>query len=343
MDIDLPVDAAYAAAHRWPGARRAVAPRAAVLMALRLAADAPAAWPWHLDAPVQAMLAAHAAELAGWIALRHRGRPRVVGLAGGQGSGKSTLAQLTGCMLEREFGLRAAVLALDDLYLPKAERQRLAGQVHPLFATRGVPGTHDAALGEALIDALTHGAGPVAMPRFDKGGDDRLDASWWPTLEAPVDVVLFEGWCVGAEPEPVAALTAPVNDLERQQDPDGRWRRAVNDALSVYRDGLFAAIEALVFLAVPDFAAVLRWREAQEAQLRQHAAGAMTPDQVSRFVAHYERLTRAMLRQAPATADLILRLDGGHRVARVEPGGAWRTRGFRRHSAPRGQHGRGSG
>jgi pantothenate kinase-related protein Tda10 len=82
-------------------------------------------------APLVAAAAAHA-------------RPLVVGLTGPQGSGKSTLAARLPDLLAAA-GLNAGVLALDDLYLTKAERQRLAADVHPLFATRGVPGTHDVA------------------------------------------------------------------------------------------------------------------------------------------------------------------------------------------------------
>ena len=69
----------------------------------------------------------------------------VVGLAGAQGSGKSTMApRLAGRLAAT--GLRAHVLALDDFYLTHDERAELARSVHPLLATRGVPGTHDLAL-----------------------------------------------------------------------------------------------------------------------------------------------------------------------------------------------------
>lgn len=328
--------AAIEAAGRWPGSERSLAPRAAALMALRLAEAGDPAWPAHLDVPVTGMLAGHGAMLAAWIERRlgGHGRRLVVGLAGGQGSGKSTLAGFTAALLRREYGCRVAVLSLDDLYLPRADRSELSRKVHPLFATRGVPGTHDAGLGLDLLDRLTGDAGTVAMPRFDKGRDERMDVAQWSQVAAPVDVVLFEGWCVGVPPQADALLGPPCNDLEREEDAQGVWRRAVNEALKRDYAMLFARLGALVYLRVPDFAAVLRWREEQEVLLRRRAPAAMTPAEVVRFVAHYERLTIALHRAAPGLADLLLDLDAEHRLVAVAAGGAWRQRGFRRHSAP---------
>ncbi len=64
------------------------------------------------------------------------------GLAGLQGSGKSTLAaQLCAALTQR--GIATLAMSLDDFYFGRGERKRLARDVHPLLATRGVPGTHD--------------------------------------------------------------------------------------------------------------------------------------------------------------------------------------------------------
>ena len=330
---------AFDAASRWPAELRSLTPRAAALMGARLGESPPVVWPHHLSAARQGMLAGHGATLAAWIAVRQAAAatPLVVGIAGGQGSGKSTLAGLSAALLEREYGRRVAVLSLDDLYLPRAERARLAEKVHPLFRTRGVPGTHDPEFGGQLLDRLT-GRVPesseVALPRFDKATDDRRAPADWTAVMAPVDVVLFEGWCVGATPQPDADLAEPINALEREEDPDGRWRRAVNAALARGYADLFARLDALVMLRLPDFEAALQFREAQEAELR-HTSGsgsrAMDPAAVVRFVAHYERLTRHMLRDMPGDADLVLALDAGHAVTDVATGNAGRR--FSKHSA----------
>lgn len=246
-----------------------------------------------------------------WLAARGPGLT-VIGVAGAQGSGKSTLVRDLAGQLTAD-GLRVAALSLDDLYLTRAGRQHLAARVHPLFATRGVPGTHDVALGLATIAALARGEAAL-LPRFDKGCDDRVPESDWPRAPAGTQVLLLEGWCLGAAPQPEAALAVPVNDLEAREDPDGTWRRHANAALAGEYRQLWARIDRLVFLAAPDWEVVADWREQQEAELRQTAPGAMTPDEVARFIQHYERLTRWMLAELPGRADLTLRLDRQRRV-----------------------------
>jgi D-glycerate 3-kinase len=157
------------------------------------------------------------APLAARIAAVAMGPAFVVGICGPQGSGKSTTVRVVAALLEAR-GLRVATLSLDDLYLPRSDREALARDVHPLLRTRGVPGTHDVALGLAALDSLAD-AGETALPRFDKATDDRAPRPTWPVVAGPVDVVLFEGWCVGARPEPAARpCAAPINALERERD-----------------------------------------------------------------------------------------------------------------------------
>jgi len=241
------------------------------------------------------------------------GRTLVVGLCGAQGIGKSTVTRVLDRFL-RESGIAVASLSIDDLYLRRAERERLAAEVHPLLRTRGVPGTHDVPLGIATLAALA-APGRIALPSFDKGRDDRRPAEAWPMVDGPVQVILFEGWCVGARPEAPGALVAPVNRLEREEDADGRWRHHVNAALAGSYRPLFETIDLLVLLAAPGFDAVASWRLEQEHKLRARLiadgapGSAMSDEQVVRFIAHYERLTRHILREMPDRADLVIRFD----------------------------------
>jgi D-glycerate 3-kinase len=213
------------------------------------------------------------------------------------------------------------VLSLDDLYLTRNERQQLAQQVHPLLLTRGVPGTHDVALGIRLLNAFG-GTRQVTLPSFDKATDDRRpDAAW---LQAPIDVVLFEGWFVGAKPQSERALETSVNELERLEDPHGTWRRFVNDALRDRYQQLFDWIDTLVLLQARDFNVVYRWRSEQEAKLRERveaeektASGLMDENALRRFVAHYERLTRHVLEEMPSRADIVIELDDARVPTRV--------------------------
>jgi D-glycerate 3-kinase len=256
--------------------------------------------------------------LAARIAQAARGPGFTVGICGTQASGKSTLTAVVARRL-RDRGLTVAVLSLDDLYLTRAERARLAAEVHPLLATRGVPGTHDVALGARVLDALKR-AGEVSLPSFDKATDDRRALADWPRVQAPVDVILFEGWCVGARPLPAGALVDPVNALEREEDPNGLWRAYANDALAGPYRALFDRLDLFVLLQAPSFEVVLDWRREQERKLRERlaregsgAANAMGDEAVARCIAHYERITRWILQEAPDRADVVIRLDAQRR------------------------------
>lgn len=254
----------------------------------------------------------------------------VLGLCGAQGSGKTTLARKVVAALDRE-GIVATTISLDDIYLTRVERRDLARTVHPLLATRGVPGTHDVGLGLAVLDALARGERP-ALPRFDKAADDRAPIGAWPLAPAGCRVLVFEGWCVGARPQDAAKLAEPVNLLERTEDPDGRWRAYANACLAGPYQALFARLDALVLLAAPSFAVVEGWRLQQEAELGQGAA-IMDGPAIARFVQFYERLTRHILSEMPGRADLVARLDESRAVIEVA---LFMQRGSGG-SAPRGQ------
>jgi D-glycerate 3-kinase len=241
-----------------------------------------------------------------------RKRCAVVGLCGAQGSGKTTIARYAARLLEGR-GLRAVALSLDDFYLTRDARQRLAREVHPLLAVRGPPGTHDVAMLGAAIDQL-RSKGKVSLPRFDKAADNRAPRGSWDTIASPVDVIILEGWCVGAVSQGRAALATPVNDLERDEDPNGIWRGYVNDQLDGPYQALFARLHDLILLEAPSFEVVAGWRAEQEAKLRarnlqEGGAGGMSEADIARFVAHYERLTRWILAEMPARADWVVTLD----------------------------------
>lgn len=263
----------------------------------------------------------------GWPSWDRVPAPLVLGIAGGQGSGKSTLARALRRALELA-GARAAACSLDDFYLTRHERQGLAQSVHPLLSTRGVPGTHAVDLLLRTLQALA-GEGTVALPVFDKATDDRQPRDCWPKVQAPLDVLILEGWCVGSRPESPAALADPVNELEAREDPAGVWRRYVNDALAGRYAELWNRLDGLVYLQVPGMAAIERWRGQQEQSLPAHRR--MTPAALERFIAHYERITRAMQADLPTRANLVVNLDEDHRTAGIRRNDA--ARAFRERSA----------
>ena len=246
-----------------------------------------------------------ARRVARWA--REHGPGLVVGVSGPQGCGKTTACAEAAATLQAH-GLRTAVLALDDLYLPRSERERLACEIHPLLRTRGPPGTHDAALGGQLLDTLRQ-PGTVRLPRFSKAADDR--AAVGVAFEGPADVVLFEGWCVGVRPQGPERLASGVNALEREEDADGRWRAHVDGQLAGPYAALWNRLNRLVVLLAPDWPTIGAWRAEAEADLRARTGGGMTSAELARFMAHYERLTRWAAEDLPARADLVVRL--GHR------------------------------
>lgn len=235
--------------------------------------------------------------------------PSILGVCGGQGAGKSTLARALVAALEG-VGVRAATVSLDDFYHTLQTRTALAREVHPLLATRGVPGTHDLILLQEIFSELSQST--VRLPRFDKALDDRVPESQWTLVDGPLDVLVFEGWCVGATPQPEAALVQPVNDFERQEDPHGDYRRYVNQSLARDYQPIWQLLHRWLYLAVPDMAAVTRWRAQQEQQLA--PAARMAQDQLERFIAHYQRLTQWQAERAPEQADWCLTLGADHRL-----------------------------
>ena len=243
----------------------------------------------------------------------------VIGLCGAQGSGKSTAAAVL-CELLGHQELPALAVSIDDFYLPHAERQELAHRVHPLLATRGVPGTHDVELAQAVIDSLAE-SGETAVPVFDKATDDRRPRPQWRRASGPLRAVILEGWCVGARPQTAAQLTPPLNALERDEDAQGRWRGYVNAVLQGPYAPLFARLSPLVLLAAPSFEVVLQWRTEQERKLRDRlqreggdASRVMSDDAIARFISHYERITRHILAEMPARADHLIDLDASRRA-----------------------------
>jgi len=240
----------------------------------------------------------------------------VVGINGAQGSGKTTVARVLELLLQETYGKNVAMLSLDDFYLTQTERKSLADQVHPLLATRGVPGTHDVTLMDSTLESLTGDETEVHLPLFDKSTDDRAPVDTWPVHRGRPDIILFEGWCVGLGAQPPEDLESPVNNLEANEDRDGRWRRYVNDQLEKHYTPVFDRVKLLIMLKVPSFYCVLEWRWLQEQKMEKSL---MDREEVQRFIQHFERLTRHGLKSLPSKADLVLSLDSSHRISDVSP------------------------
>ena len=234
-------------------------------------------------------------------------RGPIVGISGSQGSGKSTLAMM---LSERLQGMPQ--VSLDDFYLGRQDRQHLARDVHPLLATRGVPGTHDHLRLESVL-ALAKRGEAYSLPSFDKGLDDRgVDRS---CVASPQGLIL-EGWCLGVESELENELEASVNGLEATEDENGMWRGWVNEQLKIFYQPIWRQIDFWIHLLAPSFDQVLEWRSDAEAKLPDDQQ--MTSPQIKRFIQHYERLTLKLWRQKPLGPGLLVVLDEDHSVCEIQ-------------------------
>lgn len=246
---------------------------------------------------------------------------RIIGVNGAQGAGKTTFGTLLKVVLEKALGLKVVQFSIDDIYLSHAEREKLAEEVHPLLATRGVPGTHDVKLGEDTLDALCKaGAKDITLiPRFNKAMDDPYPRSEWEQFMGRPDVIIFDGWFMGAVEQKETDLLTPVNALEREEDPYCVWRRYVNSQLKDNYKSLFNRLDLLVMLKVPSFDKVYEWRALQEEKLRIKTQGqknlrVMSDEELNRFISHYERLTRHILSEMPSRADVLFSVSNDHRI-----------------------------
>ncbi len=251
------------------------------------------------------------------------GRTLVVGINGCQGSGKTTLADyLCTCLQER--GLKSIAISIDDFYLTRKQRHQLADEVHPLFVTRGVPGTHDLELALETLQQLSQDSGEVSVPKFDKAQDERAATDDWPRVSTPLDIIILEGWCVGITAEAEEALLEPINELESLNDAEGEWRRYINQQLVTNYPELWQLIDRLIMLQAPSFSCVYQWRREQEEKLAQTEKLAsasqsknnqiMQGQELQQFIQHYERLTRHSLKYLPEICQHLFQLTNKRQV-----------------------------
>lgn len=242
---------------------------------------------------------------------REPNRPALIGVAGAQGSGKTTALE---ALTAANPGY--AQFSIDDVYFDTAQRAAFAARTHPLFVTRGPPGTHDIALARATIEALIDAApdAQTPLPRFDKIADRLRPRAEWPVFGGRPDAILVDAWCLGALAP--ASIGSPLNPVE-QEDSDRVWRRTQDDLLRGAYGDWFARFDAILYLRPPSWEIVRRWRGEQEVTLRKRALTAAEDAWIDRFIMHYERITRNMMAGAHR-AKTIVQLDEARNVVGVE-------------------------
>jgi D-glycerate 3-kinase len=242
-----------------------------------------------------------------------------VGINGCQGSGKSTLTDFLAEYLITEYNLNVVVMSLDDFYLTREKRNQLANDIHPLLATRGVPGTHDVGALDCLITQLKQKKTGFSIPRFNKATDDPYPEEQWSKVDKPIDIILLEGWCWGVKPQTAEQLSSPINELELQHDAKGAWRNYVNEQLESAYVPLYKEMDFWLALQAPSFDCVYKWRLEQEQKLEAKNVGlanskVMTPEEILNFTQYFQRLSVQSCNTISQSADVIFYLDSSRQI-----------------------------
>lgn len=249
--------------------------------------------------------------------------PLVIGINGAQGSGKTTLVNdLVGLLQTR--GIRSIGFSLDDLYLPYQEQRQLAEQHrdNPLLKYRGQPGTQDLELGrQTLLSLLSTKEYSIRIPQYDKslrgGYGDRMAQSEWLTVSRPpaIDVVLFEGWCLGFRSLNESELSKYLDQVfkghsllfKHSRNYSSENLRQINSNLKLFETALYPLIDAWIYMRVSDVDVVYRWRKEQEDYMAATGRASLSDQQledfVSRFLPTYELALDKLDKQGFMTSD----------------------------------------
>ena len=250
---------------------------------------------------------------------KSKNRTLLIGLSGSQGSGKSTISQILKIIFHSNFNLNVVSFSIDDFYKTFSERKKMSKSIHPLFMTRGVPGTHDSKmLYNTIKNLLKKKFKSIKIPKFDKSIDDRFKIKYWQKIKKKPDIIIFEGWCVGATPQLFKELKKPMNLLEKAEDTKLTWRKKVNNELKTNYKKIYNLLDKKIYLKVPSFRYVLKWRLLQEKKLRlKSKKKAMTDKQIKRFIMFYERLTKNMTKEYKKN-DTVIFIDESHKIKSIK-------------------------
>jgi len=259
-----------------------------------------------------------------WIANKtQKKKPYIVGLAGGQGTGKTTISSIISIILRKYFKLNVFIISIDDFYKTRKERLILSQKVHPSLMTRGVPGTHDANIMLDFFKKVKRKKfRSLKLPKFNKAIDDRCTRKLWYSIKKRPDVIIFEGWCVGAKAEKNNTLIKPVNSLEKLNDKKLTWRKFVNKQLQSKYKQLYDQLNCLLYLKSKNFSLLKQWRIKQEKKLRlknkrSNNHKIMNNKEVIKFMQTYQRVTQNMFKNVPKYASIILYLNSNHQIKSV--------------------------
>jgi len=258
-----------------------------------------------------------------WIDDKYKKRKKTLflGLSGGQGAGKTTIVGILTIILRKYFKRKVQSISIDDFYKKLKERKKMSNNVHPLFKTRGVPGTHDIDLIRKFFYFIKKKKfRKFKTPKFSKISDDRLKKKYWFNINERPEIVIFEGWCIGAKPQLNSSIFKPVNILEKREDKDMVWRKYVNKKLKNEYKKFFSKIDHFIFMKVPNFKMVFKWRLLQEIKLQKKSHSnkkIMSYYEIKRFIMFYQRITLQMIKDLSKSASVVMLLKKNHDIKKV--------------------------
>ena len=231
-------------------------------------------------------------------------------IAGPQGSGKSSLSKLIKLYLEKFYDKSVIIICMDDFYLSKKQRTQLSKNIHPLFLTRGVPGTHDLGLMNKKIKQILNKEFPIYLPIFDKVSDTRK-RTYKKVLKA--DVIIFEGWCAGAQPVNQNYLQKNFNNLEKNKDKNFIWRNSYNKYLNEYQK-IFSKFNYIIYFQFNHWDHVVNWKYKQELELRDKKKDLALKKYLKEFVQYYEKVSKWMHLKVPKYCNILIKLDTHQKI-----------------------------
>jgi len=260
-----------------------------------------------------------------WIAKKTNKKvPLIIGLAGGQGTGKTTITSIITIILKKYFKLDVFKISIDDFYKTIKQRILLSKNKHPLLMTRGVPGTHDIDIMLNFFKKIkVKNFKILKLPKFNKGVDDRCKQNLWYKIQSKPDVVILEGWCVGARSQNSKELKKLVNSLEKIHDQNFKWRQYVNYQLKTKYKKLFNQLDYIFFLKAKNFSLLRRWRLKQEKKLwlkskNKKNLKIMNKNKVKNFMDTYQRITQQMFKDMPKYSSIVMNLNNDHEIKNIK-------------------------
>ena len=183
-----------------------------------------------------------------------------------------------------------------------------------------MPGTHDV---QMMLDFFkkvkSKNFKKINLPNFNKAVDDRFPKKYWYKIKEKPDVIIFEGWCVGAKAEENKTLIKSINSFEKENDPKFVWRKYVNHQLKTNYKKLYSQLNCMIYLKAKNFSLLQKWRLKQEHKLwlknkKSFSHKIMSKEDVINFMQIFKRITENMFKKMPKYASIVLNLNSNHQI-----------------------------